>query len=73
MHNEHVREGSDFIPPHSLPLNDYYIIYEVGMCAVLYLMMYTPSAEMQHSARRCLHLRSITVALSVEQRSLTDA
>lgn len=73
MHNEHVRQRALTSSPHSQPLNDYYNIYEVGMCAVLYLVMYTPSAEMQQSTRRCLHFRSITVALSVEQRSLTDA
>lgn len=45
------------------------------MCALLYVSMYIPSAEMQQSTR-CLLVRSITVVHSyqaVEQRSLTDA
>ena len=40
-----VKEKARIVFSHSPPLTDYYIIYEVGMCAVLHVLI--PSTEMQ--------------------------
>lgn len=59
LHNESVRERALTL----FTLSDCCIIYEVGMCAALYVWMYIASAEMQQSTR-CLLARSITVVRS---------